>query len=192
MLAGLPQQALRHDELDVAPGDEDLLEAVLHAADAVGDEGEAGAVEEGFLHAGDEAEPEVLAHLAELAQEVEVEDQLVVIARPQVVQQLVHDQQQPVIRVRPMERGHHLLEAPLAAGDFGDARKGERDTERAQTLLELADDDVAQGHRGRTDLRADDLEPAGQFPSGFLRRGMGELRDQIAMLGDGGNDRHQV
>ena len=80
LLAGLAQQALRHDELDVAPGDEDLLEAVLHAANAVGDEGEAGTVEDGFLHAGDEAESEVLADLADLAQEVEVEDQSMVVA----------------------------------------------------------------------------------------------------------------
>ena len=130
LLAGLPQQALRHDELDVAPGDEDLFETALYAANAVGDECEAGTVEEGLLHAGDEAESEVLADLADLAQEVEVEDQLLVPARPEEVQQLVHGQQQPVVRVRLVERRHHFLEDTLAAGDFGDARKLEGDTER--------------------------------------------------------------
>ena len=50
-----------------------MLEAVLDAADAVGHEGEAGAIEDGFLHPGDEAEAQVLADLADLPEEVQVE-----------------------------------------------------------------------------------------------------------------------
>ena len=167
---------MRHDELDVAPGDEDLLETVLYAANAVGDEGEAGTVEDGLLDAGDEAEPEVLAYLADLAQKVEIEDQSMVVARSQVVQQLIHDQQQPVIRVCLMECRHHLLEDTLAARNFADAREDEGNAERVQALLELAGDDVAQGHRCRADLRADYLESAGQAPSRFFRLGIGQVR----------------
>ena len=97
LLAGLLEQTLGHHELDVLAGDENLLEAVLHPADAVGHEGKARAVEDGFLDTGDEAEAQVLADLADLAQEVQVEDQLLVLAGAQVIEQLVHHQEQAVV-----------------------------------------------------------------------------------------------
>src|SRR5215469_14296264 len=81
LLSGLLKQALCNDELHVSAGDEDLFEPVFHTTDAVGDEGKAWAVEDGFLHTGDESEPEVLANLADLSQEIEVEDQLLVLTR---------------------------------------------------------------------------------------------------------------
>ena len=84
LLGGLLEQTLGHHELDIAAGDEDLLEAVLHPADAVGDKGEARAVENGFLDTGHEAEAQILADLADLAEEVEVEDQFLVLAGAQV------------------------------------------------------------------------------------------------------------
>ena len=192
LLARLAQQALRHDELHVPPGDADLLEAVLHPADAVGDEGEAGAVEDGLLHAGDEAEAEILADLADLAQEVEVEDQLLVPARAQVIQQLVHHQQQPVIGVDRVERGHHLLEGALAAGGLGGAREGERDAERRQALLQLAGHDVAERHGGRADLGADDLEPASDALRRFRGPRVRELGRQPGVFGDPGDHRHEM
>ena len=192
LLAALAQQASGHDELHVPPGDADLLEAVLHPADAVGDEGEAGAVEDGLLHAGDEAEAEVLADLADLAQEVEVEDQLLVLARAQEIQQLVHHQQQPVIGVDRVERGHHLLEGALAAGGFGGAREGERDAERREMLLQLAGHDVVQGHGGRADLGAHHLEAAGDAARRLCRPRVRELGGQPGVFGDCGDHRHQV
>lgn len=42
LVGGLLEQTLGHHELDVLAGDEDLLEAVLHPADAVGHKGKAG------------------------------------------------------------------------------------------------------------------------------------------------------
>src|SRR3989304_3167684 len=80
LVGGLFEQTLGHHELDVLASDEDLLEAVLHPADAVGHEGETSAVEDGFLDTGDEAESQVFADLANLAQEVEVEDEFLVLA----------------------------------------------------------------------------------------------------------------
>ena len=81
LLGGLPEQSLGHDEFDVLSGDEDLLEAVLDAAEAVRNEGEARAVEDGFLYARHEAESKILADFADFAQEVEVEDNLLVLSR---------------------------------------------------------------------------------------------------------------
>ena len=117
LLGGLLEQALGHDEFHVAAGDKDLLEAVLHPADAVGDKSEARAVENGFLDTGHEAEAQVLADLADLAEEVEVEDQLLVLAGAQVVEQLVDHQQQAVFGEDLAELGHHVFEGPLVAGN---------------------------------------------------------------------------
>ena len=69
LLGRLLQEALGHHVLDVGPRDADLLEAVLHPAQAVGHVGEPGIVEDGLLQAGDEAEAQILADLAHLAEE---------------------------------------------------------------------------------------------------------------------------
>ena len=65
LLAGFLEQSLGHHEFDVFAGDENLLEAILHPADAVGHEEKRGAVEDGFLDAGHETEAQVLANLAD-------------------------------------------------------------------------------------------------------------------------------
>ena len=116
LVGGLPEQTLGHHELDILAGDEDLLEAVLHPADAVGHKGKAGAVEDGLLDAGDEAEPQVLADLADLAQEVEIENEFLIFAGPQVVEQFVHYQEQAVVGMLLVEGGHHLLEGTFVIG----------------------------------------------------------------------------
>ena len=192
LFAGLAEQALGDDELHVAARDADLLEAVLHAADAVGGEGEAVAVENGFLHAGDEAEAEVLADFAHLAQEAEIEDQLVVVTRAQIVQQFVDDEQQTMVGVDGMKRRHCVLEGALAAGGFADAREGKGDAEGGQALLELAGHDVAERHGGGADLGADDLEPAGDGLRRLRRFRVREFRRQPGMFGDRGDRRHQM
>ena len=72
LFGSLFKQALGHHELDILAGDEDLFESILHPADTVGHEGKPGAVEDGFLNSGNEAEPQILADFADLAQEVEI------------------------------------------------------------------------------------------------------------------------
>ena len=56
LLARLLEKPLGDDEFHVFAGDEDLLEAVLHTAQAVSDVGKAMAVEDCLLHTGNEAE----------------------------------------------------------------------------------------------------------------------------------------
>ena len=167
LLAGLFEQTLGHHELDVLAGDEDLLEAVLHPADAVGHKGKARAVEDGFLDAGDETETQVLADLADLTQEVQVEDELLVLAGAQVIEQLVHHQEQAVVWKLLMERGHHLFKGALVVGDL--VRGGEAVTHAhvRQMLLQLGHEDVPQGHGGGSDFGANHLEPAADFPGGI-------------------------
>ena len=86
LLGGLLEQTLGHDKLYVSPSNEDLLEAVFHAADAIRDEGKTGAVEDGFLHPGQEPETQVLAHLPDFPEEIQVQYQFLVPAAAQVIQ----------------------------------------------------------------------------------------------------------
>ena len=192
LVGGLLEQTLGHHELDVLAGDEDLLEAVLHPADAVGHEGEARAVEDGFLDTGDEAEPQVLADLADLAQEVEVEDQLLVLARAQVVEQLVHHQEQAVVGILLVEGGHHLLEGALVVGHLVRGREGVGHAHGGQVLLQFGHEDVAQGHGGRADFGSDHLEAAADLARGTRHALVVQVRREIAVFGQGGDHGHEV
>lgn len=80
MLGSLLEQALGYDELHVAASNEDLLKAVLHAADAVGDKGKTLAVENGFLNTGHETKAQILTDLANLTEEVQIKNQFLVLA----------------------------------------------------------------------------------------------------------------
>ena len=62
------------------------------------------------LNAGDEAETQVLADLADLPEEVEIQDKLLIFSRPEEIKKLIHDQEQTVIRKLLVERRHHFLE----------------------------------------------------------------------------------
>ena len=141
--------------------DVDLFEAVAHAPYALADEGEAVVVEDGLLDSGHEPESEVLADLANLAQEVEVEDDLLIVAAAQVVQEFVDHQQQTVIWMLREEGRQHLLKGPFAARDLGGAGEGVADSEGAETFLQGVDDDVAQRHGRGPNLRSNYLELAG-------------------------------
>ena len=69
LLVGVFEQARGDDKADVLAVDQDLGEALVDAADAVGDVLEAAAVENGFLHTSrDEAEFQVFGDFADLAQ----------------------------------------------------------------------------------------------------------------------------
>ena len=192
LLTGLLEQTLGDDELHVLAGDEDLFEAVLDPANAVGHEGETGAVEDGLLHACHEAEAQVLADLAHLTEEVEVEDQLLVLTGTEIVQQLIHDQEQAMVRIGLVERGHHLLEGPLVVGDLAGIREGVGHAHGGQVLLQLADEDVPQRHGGGPDLGADHLELAGDCSCCLCHLCVSQGGKQVRVLGDAGDHRHQV
>ena len=77
------QEAIGDHELDVRGSDFDLLKAVLHAAQAVGDVGKTATVEDGLLHTGHEAEAEVFfADLADFPEETKVENPPALIHAP--------------------------------------------------------------------------------------------------------------
>jgi len=190
----LLEQALGHDVRHVLPGDAHLLEAVLHAPQRLGHELEVGALEEALLDAGDEAEAADPADLADLPQEVQIEDQVLAGLEPraEVVEQLVEHEEQPLLRVLLLERLHHLEERVLVVGHLVRGGEAVGDAEVGELLLQRGADDVPERHRGRPDLGAHHLELPGDG-AGLVgdERVLGRA-GQLGVLGDGRNQRHQV
>ena len=125
----LAQEPLRDDVGHVLAGDANLLEAVLDPPEGVGHELEPGIVEEALLDAGHEAEPRRPADLSHLAQEVQVEDERLLVACSQVVEQLVQHEQQALVGVGLLEGGHHRGERVLAVRRFAGRREPVVDVE---------------------------------------------------------------
>ena len=83
LIGCLAQQAFGDHEGHVGAGDAHLLETVARPAHGVGHKLEARAIEQQLLHAPDEAEASQPADLAQLAQEVEIEDEIMLLATAQ-------------------------------------------------------------------------------------------------------------
>ncbi len=115
LLGGLLQQSLGDDKGHIFTGDPELLETVLDPTNGVSDELESRAVKQALLHAGDEAESRRLADFADLAEKAEVENQFVVLATAQEVQQLVENEEETLLGVLLLELRHHLVEEILVA-----------------------------------------------------------------------------
>jgi hypothetical protein len=82
--------------------------------------------------------------------------------RTQKVEQFVYDQEQTLVGVFLVEGGHHGHQQVLAVGSFAHRRELIGDTHLLrQCQLQLAKQDVAQGHGGRADLGAHHLELPG-------------------------------
>ncbi len=154
--------------------------------------GEATTVEDGFLHASHEAEAKFLADLADFAKETKVEDQGLVAAATEKIEQFIHDQKQAKIGELLVEGVHHLLKAGFILANLVSRRELVINTPLGEALLQMAGDDFPERHFGGTDLQTDDLELANDDRGGFADFVVGEERQQVGILGDGGDDRHQV
>ena len=103
----------RDDEADVLAVDQDLGEALVDAAHAVGDVLEAHAVEDGFLeHRPRSGTSEVLVTSPIWTQDGQILHQLVIAAGLQVLRETHRLPAAPWSGI-PRERGHHLLEGVL-------------------------------------------------------------------------------
>ena len=193
LVAVLLEQPFGDHVLHVGAGDEELIESDPGRAADCPPRGRSGGCRKiASCTPATKREAEVLADFAHLAQEVQVEDQLLVAAALQVVEQLVHHQQQPVIGISPLERRHQLLECPLVVRDR--VRRGEpiRDVPGGERFFELRADEGPEVHRGGAQLGAGDLEPAGDRTRRVGHLPVGERVAQLAALGHRGDDRHQV
>ena len=191
LVGRLLEQALRDHELQVLLRQQNLNEAIANAAQAVGDELEARAVENSFLHAGNEAEARVLANLADLAQERQVIDQVAAFARAQVFKEFVDDKQQALVWVLLRECVHHGFQGVFGIGDGVGCRELECDAVVGQERFQLVRDDVAQSHLARN-LDAVDLELAGDLRGCGSHFGMTEMLDVFRVFGQQRDHRHQV
>ena len=191
LVSGFFEQALGDHEADVLPGQQHLGEAVLHTAQAVGDVLETVAIKDGFLHAGHEAKAQVLGDFADLAQEREVQHQIVILAGPQVIEKLVHHQQHAVVGVNLGEHGHHLLERRFVVDHLVGCRERVADTVLFKKELKLLCDDVPQRHLAG-DLDAVNLELAGDLVRRFCNLGVPDHGLVGRVLGHKRQHRHQV
>jgi len=90
LVCTLFQKALCYDVLDIFAHDENLLESVFDPLKAGCYEGETRAVEDGLLEPCNETEPEILADLADLAEKVEIEDDLLIFPGLQIIKELIY------------------------------------------------------------------------------------------------------
>ncbi|MNL09362.1 hypothetical protein D3C87_1301210 [compost metagenome] len=193
MLVGsLLEQARGDDEAHVLTVDQDLSEAFVDAADAVGHMLEATTVEDGFLHTGYEAEFQVFGDFTDLAQDGQIEHQFVVAARLQVFEEFVHHEQQPLVREFLAERGHHLLEGILVVQFLIRRWEGEIHTELLEEAFELLGDDLAQRHFQPADFDAQHLELPSDGGDRIHDLGVADHRRVGCVLGHQRQHRHQV
>src|SRR5437870_12878872 len=87
-----------------------------------------------------------------------VQNQFLIPTSAEVIEQLVHHQEQTVIGELLVERRHHLLEGALIIGDLASVGEGKADTQCVQVLRQFGDENVAQRHRRGANLSADYLK----------------------------------
>src|SRR5437868_5180935 len=127
----------------------DLLEAVFHTAKAVRGKSKTTGIKNGLLHTSDETELQCLADFTNLPEEAQIENQGLVLSAPKVIQQLVDDHEQPMLREFLVELFHHVLEGRLVLGNLVGGGKGEIDPKLQQVASQCAGENFAQTHRCR-------------------------------------------
>ena len=192
LLRTLAQQALGDHVGHVLAGDAYLLEAVLDPPHRVGHELEAWAVKERFLDPGHKAKARQAAGFAQLSEEGQVQHQRLITPRAQIVEQLVHDEQEPLVWVPFLKGAHHADQQVLAVGCLIHRRKRIGDAHLAQCEFHLAQQDVAQAHRRRADLGAHHEELPGNRSGGVGHLRVRQRCSQIGVLGHRRQHRHQV
>ncbi len=110
----------------------------------------------------------------------------------QVVEQLVHHQEQAVVGILLVEGSHHLFEGALVVGHLVRGREGIRHAHGGQVLLQFGHEDVAQGHGSRADFGSDHLEAAADLARGTRHALVVQMDREIAIFGKGGDHGHEV
>ena len=121
-----------------------------------------------------------------------VEDEGLLVAGAQVVEQLVEHQEKALVRMGLLERLHHGREGVLVVRDLARLRELVVHTELTEFLFDVEADDVAQAHLGGADLGTKNLESPG-YAAGFGCHSIVSCAArQVRVFGDGGDQRHQM
>jgi len=164
---------------------------MLDPPEAVRGELKARVVEEALLDTGDEAESRALDELSDRAEEVQVKHQLLLPVGAEVVEQLVEDEEEPLVRELRGECHHHGGEHVLVVPDLALGRHVEVHAMFRQLVLERLHDELPQRHR-RVDL-GPDHEEAPCDERGLVRQcGVRQGTHEILVLGDRRDNSHQV
>ena len=192
LLRSLAEEPLLDHEGYVFAYDAELLETGLHPPKALGRELKGRVVEERLLHASHEAEAQVLAHLTHLAKEAEVAHEIDVLATAQVVQDLVDDEEEALVRMDLVEGLHHADELRLVLGDAVGRLELELYPHLGQPSFQALAEDVPQAHLDGTDLHPDYLELARNLAGSLHDTGVREVTGQGASLCHCRDHGHQV
>ena len=92
------------------------MKPVLHAANAVSNECKPWAIENGLLNTSYESKTNVLANFTDFSQEAQVKYELLVFPGAQIIEQLIHDKEQAMVRKLFVERSHHFFKGRLVSG----------------------------------------------------------------------------
>ena len=106
-----------------------------------------------------------------------------VLARAQVFEKLIDDEQQPLVRMYLIEGGHHLLKGSLVVDHLVGRRKAEADALAFEEEFEFLSDDVTQGHLAG-DFDAMHFKLARDSLCGFSDLGVADHRDIGSVLSD--------
>ena len=192
LLSRLLQDALRDDVRRGLLGDDDLREAVAHAPQRLGDEAEARVVEDLLLNAEDDAHAALRAHFAECAEELQVEHDLPLVARAQIREELVHNNEIATVAVLGGERLHDVADELLVVHHRREVRHLEVDATTVEVVLNVAAENVAQRHGHAADLHAQHFELARDGLYRLCEALVLQVRKVRIVVRHGGDDRHQV
>ena len=114
-----------------------------------------------------------------------------ILAGPEIVEELVDDEKNAIVRMNLGERRHHFLEGRLVVDDLVGGWEGIADAVFFEKELELLRDDVPKRHLAG-DLDTVDLEFSGNRLCRFGHFGVLDQRHVGRVLGHQRKDRHQV
>ena len=154
--------------------------------------GKSGIVKDGHLHASHEAKAQILANLSHLSQQAQVQDECLIPAGTQIVQQFVHHNQQPMVGIVLVERGHHLFKSTFVVGDAANIGKGKQNAKPFKMLFQFHHQDLSQRHGGGTDFDAYHLETPSDTSSRRRDNRMGDDVSEFRVFCQAGEYGHEV
>ena len=119
-------------------------------------------------------------------------DQLVIATRLKVLQELINNEQQSLIRVTLIEGCHHLLEGVLVVELLVGSRERIADTDLFEETLKLQGDDLAQRHLQPAHLDAQHLEATSDRGNRLGDFGVADHRCVGGVFSHQRQHRHQV
>ena len=192
LLRRLLQNTLRNNIGSCFLRDDHLRETVTDVLERIGNKAKFRVVENLLLHTEHHAQRGLGAHLAQSAEELQIENDLAFITRGQVGQELIHDDEISLVRILLREGDHHVLDDSLNALDALIVRHFKVDAALFKIVLHIAHDDIIERHHYAADLNAQNFKLAGNRLNLLSKLFVLEILDIIRIGRNSGENTHQV